>query len=270
MGEVDDQRPPLDTERLDGLLAGSGLRLEVLPEAASTNALVAARARDGADEGLAICAEHQRRGRGRLDRTWMTPARAAITVSVLLRPPGSVPPARWSWLPLLTGVAVARCLEAYGVPAALKWPNDVLLDGAKICGILLERVETAAGPAAVVGIGLNVSQTADELPVETAASLRSAGYDVDRTALLGDVLLTLWDSYFSWRDGGAVGRQALRASYTERCVTAQRMRLRVELPGGTVAGVGTGISENGALRVETGGLTREFSAGDVVHVRPAG
>ena len=271
---VPSSRPPLDSARLAGLVAGTGLRVEVLEEAASTNALVAAHARDGSDEGLAVCAEHQRRGRGRLDRSWTTPARAALTVSVLLRPPAAVSPARWPWLPLLTGVAVARSLESYGVAAALKWPNDVLIDGAKVCGILLERVETAPGavigPAAVVGIGLNVSQSAAELPVATATSLRLAGYDVDRTALLGDLLLTLWDGYIGWRDGGVAAQRALRASYTGRCVSAQHMPLRVELPAETVTGVGVGVSETGALRVEVAGGSRDISAGDVVHVRPAG
>ncbi len=282
---VPPSRPPLDTARLAGLVAGTGLRVEVVEEAASTNALVAARARDGAAEGLVVCAEHQRRGRGRLDRSWTTPARAALTVSVLLRPPAAVTPARWPWLPLLTGLAVARSLEQYGVPAALKWPNDVLIGGAKVCGILLERVETvggaaavlgpalgpaAVGPAAVVGIGLNVSQEAAELPVSTATSLRLAGYDVDRTALLGGLLLTLWDGYIGWRDGGVVAQRALRTSYTQGCVSAQRTPLRVELPAETVTGLGVGVSETGALRVEVAGRSRDFSAGDVVHVRPAG
>ena len=133
----------------------------------------------GAGEGLVVVAEHQTAGRGRLDRTWETPARAALTFSVLLRP-GS-PPADWPWLPLLTGYAVARALREAGVPTpALKWPNDVLVDDRKVAGILVERVETPTGPAAVVGIGLNVAPTAEELPVATrhlagARARRGAG-----------------------------------------------------------------------------------------------
>ena len=96
--------------------------VEVVDQAPSTNALVSARARDGAAEGLVVVAEHQTAGRGRLDRSWSTPARSALTFSVLLRPDAE--PAQWPWLPLLTGIAV---VDAVGHGTRLKWPNDLLL-----------------------------------------------------------------------------------------------------------------------------------------------
>ena len=124
-----------------------------------------------------MLAEHQTAGRGRLDRSWVTPPRSALTFSVLLRP--TVPAAAWPWLPLLTGHAVSTALRTAGFDASVKWPNDVLLpvDGEdrKVAGILVERVETPTGPAAVVGIGINVGMTADELPVPEATSLALAG-----------------------------------------------------------------------------------------------
>ena len=186
-------RPPLDEERLAD---AGGFAVEVVAATPSTNALVAGRARDGAPEGLVVVTEHQTAGRGRLDRTWQTPPRAALTFSVLLRP--RVPAVRWPWLPLLTGHALARvlvrALAGTGASAGVKWPNDVLVDDAKVAGILVERVDTPQGPAAVLGLGLNVTTTADELPVATATSLALAGLaEPDRTGLLLDVLAALRD-----------------------------------------------------------------------------
>ena len=119
-----------------------------------------------------VVAEHQTAGRGRLDRSWETPPRAALTFSVLLRP--SVGPEQWPWLPLLTGYAVGTALRDAGFDAGVKWPNDVLIGDLKVAGILVERVDTPTGPAAVLGVGLNVSTTAEELPVPTATSLALA------------------------------------------------------------------------------------------------
>src|SRR5689334_25409181 len=112
-------------------------------------------AADDAPEGAVLVAEHQATGRGRLDRTWVSPPRAGLTVSFLLRP--DVPAARRGWLPLLTGVALAEAVgEVTGVRASLKWPNDLLaVDGRKLAGILAE----STGTAVVVGVGLNVNTT---------------------------------------------------------------------------------------------------------------
>lgn len=251
-----DPRPPLDRDRL------AALGIEVVEAAGSTNALVADRARDGAAPGLVVVTEHQTAGRGRLDRTWDTPPRAALTFSVLLRP--TRPAADWPWLPLLTGVAVVEVLRGYDVPAALKWPNDVLIGDGKAAGILAERVETATGAAAVVGIGLNVSSTADELPVATATSIGLAtGAAPDRTGLLVALLARLREQYEAWSaDGGLI----VRPAYLELCSTVGR-EVRVALPGGgEVSGTATDVDREGRLVV--GGTA--VAAGDVVHVRPAG
>lgn len=133
----------------------------MVPQTGSTNADLLEAARAGAAEGLVLVAEEQTAGRGRLGRTWSAPAGAALTFSVLLRPAG-VPPTRLGWLPLLTGVAVAAAVRAEtGVPASLKWPNDVLVGERKLAGILAE----AHSDAVVVGVGLNVTLSRAELPV---------------------------------------------------------------------------------------------------------
>lgn len=254
-------RPPLDAQRL---AAGApDFTVEVVPEAPSTNAIVAERAREGAAEGLVVVAEHQTAGRGRLDRTWDTPDRAALTFSVLLRP--TVVVAEWPWLPLLTGLAVSQAVTGAGVEAALKWPNDVLIDDLKVAGILLERVETQTGAAAVVGIGLNVSTTAEELPVPTATSLALAtGRTFDRTTLLVEVLGRLRQQYDAWQ---AAGSAVLRSAYEVECVTVGR-DVRVDLPsGGTLTGRATGIDDAGRLVVAGPDGETTVGAGDVVHVR---
>jgi len=155
-------RPPIDPAQL---VAPAGWRIEVEQATPSTNAAVAARARDGEEPGLVLVTEHQTAGRGRLDRVWETPARSSLTFSVLLRP--DVPPTSWSWLPLLTGYAVQAALADRLPDIALKWPNDVLVDGGdtgagrKVAGILVERIDTDHGPMAVVGVGINVDQSLD-------------------------------------------------------------------------------------------------------------
>jgi BirA family biotin operon repressor/biotin-[acetyl-CoA-carboxylase] ligase len=262
MSPDDAARPPLDGDRL----ADAGpFTIEVVAATPSTNAVVAARAREGASEGLVVVTEHQTAGRGRLDRTWQTPPRAALTFSVLLRP--RVPAADWPWLPLLTGHALAKVLDLAlaGADAGVKWPNDVLVDDRKVSGILVERVESPQGPAAVVGIGLNVSTTAEELPVATATSLALAGLvEPDRTTLLLDVLAALRAEYDAWQAGGG---DELRAAYAAASVTIGRT-VRVELPSGeSLIGLATGIDPGGRLLVRGPRGEQAVGAGDVVHVR---
>ena len=148
---------------------------------------------------------------------------------------------------------MSAALRTAGFDASVKWPNDVLLaaDGEerKVAGILVERVETPTGPAAVVGIGINVGMTADELPVPEATSLAVAGEAPDRTELLGLVLDTLWDSYVAWQEGGEEAATRLAASYASACATVGR-DVSVALPGGeTLTGRAVGIDGSGRLVV---------------------
>jgi BirA family biotin operon repressor/biotin-[acetyl-CoA-carboxylase] ligase len=264
-------RPPLEPHRLAELTAGTRWRVRLRETSPSTNAEAVALARQGEAEGLVVVADHQTAGRGRLDRVWVTPPRTALTFSAVLVPE-AVPVTRWPWLPLLTGVAVVDGVRrSTGLDCALKWPNDVLVDGAKVAGILVERVDTPRGAAAVVGVWLNVSQTAEELPVETASSLLLAsGHETDRAELLRDVLAALGERYDVWRSAGA-DTTRLRASYREVCDTLGRA-VRVHLPDGvTLAGVATDVDADGRLEVtDAAGTTTRLGAGDVVHVRPGG
>lgn len=275
-------RPALDRARLATGTAESRWTVEVLEEAGSTNAELTARFRSGragaVQEGTVLVAEHQTAGRGRLDRSWVTPARSALTLSILLAP-DDVPVARWPWLPLLTGVAVAEAVRrACGVHAVLKWPNDVLAGGggAKVAGILAERVQRgpSSGPggraAAVIGIGMNVSTTRAELPVDTATSLAlEAAREVDRTDLLLHLLEALADGYDGWRDVRGDADAGVRAAYLSACDTVGR-DVRIALPGGDHAeGRAVGVDDRGRLEVATATGPLVLGAGDVVHVRPA-
>jgi BirA family biotin operon repressor/biotin-[acetyl-CoA-carboxylase] ligase len=238
--------------------------LRVVTSTASTNADVAAAARSGAPEGLVVVAEVQTAGRGRLDRTWSAPPRSALTFSVLLRPV-DVPRQRWGWLSLLSGLAVTDALSAVAdLPAAVKWPNDVLVADRKIAGVLAEVV----GSAVVVGIGLNVSLHQEELPVATATSMLIAGASTtDRDTVLRAVLRALARRYGQWRSPAGAGD--LPVDYRAASATIGQ-RVRVELPGGSpLTGEAVTVDDDGRLvvRASDGTLTA-VGAGDVVHVRP--
>jgi BirA family biotin operon repressor/biotin-[acetyl-CoA-carboxylase] ligase len=261
-------RPPLDAAALRSALTGPGrfwTDVVVTAETGSTNADVAAAARAGAPEGTVHTTDSQTAGRGRLDRSWSAPAGSGAIVSVLLRP-DAVPAARWVWLPLLVGLAVDATVHECGVASGLKWPNDVLVDGRKLAGILLERVETENGPAAVVGVGLNISLRRDELPVETATSLALEGAaETDRTIVTRSLLRNLEALYRAWSASGGDPAAGIRDSYVRRCVTIGR-RVRVMLPlDQTWEGQATGIDDLGRLLVDG----RAISAGDITHLRLA-
>ncbi|EON23093.1 MULTISPECIES: biotin--[acetyl-CoA-carboxylase] ligase [Nocardioides] len=259
MTSVPAPRPVLDPDRL---VTPQGWRVEITEASPSTNAVVAERARAGEDEGVVVVTEHQTAGRGRLDRVWETPARSSLTLSVLLRP--DAPAQDWPWLPLLTGYAVQAALADRLPDIALKWPNDVLVEERKVAGILVERIDTPLGPAAVIGIGINVSQTLEELPVALATSIElETGEPVERTGLLGQVLGSLHGLQGLLRDP-----EALRAAYVDVCSTLGRS-VDVHLPGGDVRrGEALDIDSRGALVVSSAEGTFTVGAGDVIHVRP--
>ena len=265
-------RPPLDPVALSTALTRPGSlwqEVEVLPSCPSTNAELARRARAGTEAGAVLVADHQSAGRGRLDRVWVTPPGSALTFSVLLAPE-RIPAARWTWLPLLVGIAVAEGVRRVAeVDCTLKWPNDVLVGDRKLAGILVERIERPSGAVAVVGVGLNVSLTEDELPVHTATSLALEGAaTTDRTVVLREVLRALEALFLQWQADLGDPKLGLVDSYVRRCSTLGR-QVRVDLPSGEqVVGEATGIDTDGRLEVRTAEGRLLLGAGDVVHVRP--
>jgi BirA family transcriptional regulator, biotin operon repressor / biotin---[acetyl-CoA-carboxylase] ligase len=272
---TDLDRPPLSARGLErALVTPDSLwtRIDVRAETGSTNADVAEAARRGAPEGLVVVAEQQTAGRGRRDRQWTSPPRAGLTLSLLLWP--AVPVGAYGWLPLLAGVALLEAVRRVAeVEAALKWPNDLLVGPAdspgKCAGILAEMT----GDAVVVGIGLNVSTRAEELPGTTglpATSLRVAGAEsTDRDPLLRALLRGIAGWYGGWREaGGDAELSGLLGAYRRGCATIGRP-VRVLLPGGgEITGDATGVDIDGQLVIRTAdGADHRVSAGDVLHVR---
>jgi BirA family biotin operon repressor/biotin-[acetyl-CoA-carboxylase] ligase len=265
------ERPPLRADALRrALLAPVGpyAALDIVASVPSTNTALAAAARQGAPDRTVLVAEHQSAGRGRATRSWVAPARSGLALSVLLRPT-EVPQVRWSWLPLLVGVALCRTLGE--LPAVLKWPNDLLLGPRrrKAAGILAEVVP--AGPAVVVGIGLNVTLRPDELPVPEATSLAiEQAACTDRDPLLRALLRTLDSELRQWcQHQGDPITSGLREAYRKHCATLGE-QVRVELPEQpTLVGTAVDVDTEGRLVVLSAGQRRALSVGDVTHVRPA-
>jgi BirA family biotin operon repressor/biotin-[acetyl-CoA-carboxylase] ligase len=258
-------RAPLDIERLRGALLPRWGRVEIVAETASTNTDLLDD--PSAPDRSVLVAENQLGGRGRLDRVWVSPPRAGLTVSVLFRP--TVPLVRWGWLPLLAGVALSEAVTATtGVPASLKWPNDLLApSGEKLAGVLAQTADAVV----VIGVGLNVSTTAAELPVDTATSLALAGASgLDRTDLLVAILTNLDTRVAQWADaGGDPAACGLAAAY--RAVSATiGATIRVRTTAGrTLVGRALDIDEMGRLLVQTDHDVQAVTAGDVELVRPA-
>jgi BirA family transcriptional regulator, biotin operon repressor / biotin---[acetyl-CoA-carboxylase] ligase len=257
-------REPLDREALHEALLTSArpwTGVEVHPTLASTNAEAARLAR----LWHVVVTDHQQAGRGRLGRSWDTPARTSVTMSVLLPAPDD----GRGWLPLVTGLAVARGIsDVTGLASGLKWPNDVLLpadEDRKVGGVLCELQPTGV----VVGLGVNVDQDRDELPVETATSLRLAGADpVRREDLLVAILGHLATLHGDLTSGGAVAAGA-HAAYREACTTVGR-EVDLHAADGRVSRVrAVGVDDQGRLVVRAAGAEYAVAAGDVVHVRSA-
>jgi len=241
-------------------------RLDVLSEASSTNAVLREQAADvEAWPHLSVLlTDDQTAGRGRLDRTWTAPAGASLAVSVLLRRLPSID-AR-GWIPLAAGVAMADAI-AEQLPdheVAVKWPNDVLVDGRKICGILAEATQDAV----IVGTGVNTAMTASDLPVPTATSFAVVGAEVDADRLLASYLRDLDDLVAALAAAGDAESSGLHAAAGDRCATIG-LEVRVSLPGDRVLiGTATALDPDGRLIVRHDGIETAVSAGDVVHVRP--
>jgi BirA family biotin operon repressor/biotin-[acetyl-CoA-carboxylase] ligase len=256
-------RPPIDREALQATVERQWARVDVVDSTESTNADLLADAR--APDRSVLVAEVQSAGRGRLDRSWSSPARAGLTFSVLLRPELPAPAASsLGWLPLLAGVAVHDALRPL-LPVTLKWPNDVLdADGGKLAGILAQ----ASGSAVVIGVGLNVWTQRDELPVPTASSLALRGVQIDRTELLGSILLHLAERYDAWlAAGGDAAVSGIATAYRIACGTLGAA-VDVDTPAGHIAGLAVDVDPGGRLVLDTSGGRRTVAAGDVTHVRP--
>lgn len=236
----------------------------------STNLEAMRQAKAGAPEGLCIVAREQSAGRGRLDRTWHSPKDAGLYFSVILRP--TIALSSWPLLTLMTALAVSESLlKACGLRTDIKWPNDLYVQNRKICGILAETVETVAGPAAVIGIGVNLK--AESFPTELrdqATSVEeSTGSQTDPEVILKCLVRTIAERYELLQTVG--GNEHTIREWCAASSYAFDRRVRVSLNAEEFEGTTRGLESDGALRVETSDTkVRIIRAGDVMALRPTG
>ena len=254
-------RLPLSADRIELLItlsSNSWAAPEIRDEVDSTNRVLAEQ--PDSPEGTSVVAEIQTAGRGRLGRVWESPWGSGVWMSVLVHP-ADQPRADWAWLPLITALAARDALEAAcGLTCGLKWPNDLVSGGAevrKLGGILVEVV----GPDAVVlGIGVNMCLSAEELPTQAATSVLLAGGTPDREAFIVAMHGALERRLADWRRGTAP-----LEDYRAACVTIGR-QVTVHLPDGScLEGLAAGLTDDGRLMVSHAGSTVIVAAGDVIH-----
>jgi BirA family biotin operon repressor/biotin-[acetyl-CoA-carboxylase] ligase len=241
-------------------------RLEVLEEAGSTNTELVARAASGWPDRSVLVTDTQTAGRGRLGRSWTAPPGTSLAISVLVRP--AIPRDRYGWLSLLAGAAMTQAVRSLGAVPDLKWPNDVLIGGRKVCGVLAEALPDGSG--AVLGAGLNHRIPAEALPVPTATSLLAEGVPDDPDAAVAaylERLAALLDAFEG--AGGDPERSGLRAAVEAVCGTIGAP-VSVQLPDGrAVTGRATGLDDDGRLIVaqDRDPSPLVVAAGDVTHLR---
>ncbi|HKG98845.1 MAG TPA: biotin--[acetyl-CoA-carboxylase] ligase [Pyrinomonadaceae bacterium] len=246
------------------LLKPKILRFESLP---STNTEVARMASEGAGEGLAIVTEEQTAGRGRLQRAWSSPRGAGLYFSILLRP--TIPQEHWPLITFMAALAAGDALQdGGGVHTDIKWPNDLLSGERKICGILAEAIETPAGRAVVVGIGINLTQNAfpPELASVATSVSEASGRPAERETILAALLRALTRWYSLLHELG--GREKIVAAWSNRSSYATGRLVQVSNGDEVWQGTTSGVERDGALRLNTAnGEIKLVRAGDVVSVR---
>ncbi len=243
--------------------------LTFVAETGSTNADLVANFANAQDFSVLV-AGFQTAGRGRSGRDWLAPAGSSLFVSVLLKP-SLVAANRFSWIPLLAGLAMAKTVAQFlpNKKVSLKWPNDVLVESNKVSGVLSELLPDLSG--VVVGAGLNILQTKAELPIEAATSLVIEGNsDASIDAVLAGYLQNLKELYESWvsANGDAV-QSGLRNQVIESCSTLG-LSVKAILPGEQeLLGKAVGIDDTGRLilQPDSGAEVVAVAAGDIVHLR---
>ncbi|MBT3437519.1 MAG: bifunctional biotin--[acetyl-CoA-carboxylase] ligase/biotin operon repressor BirA [Oceanospirillaceae bacterium] len=226
---------------------------------ASTNQTLMQRVQQEPIHGQVVLAEVQTKGRGRLGRQWQSPFGQNIALSLGWRFAGGA--AALEGLSLVVGLALVEALQDLGVSSAkLKWPNDVLADGKKLAGILLEMRGDATGPChVVIGIGVNVHLQHSPNIDQPWVSLRQLGYHVQRNELVARLLLRLNQHLHTFVVQGFAPVRRLWQSYNQH----QDQLVQLLLSGETLNGVCRGVNDTGAVLVEVGGELRAFNGGEI-------
>ena len=240
------------------------LRYDSLP---STNTEAAAQAVRGAPEGLCVVAREQTRGRGRQERVWESPPGAGLYFSIVLRP--RLSPQAWPLITLLAAVATHDALlDACALETDIKWPNDLLARGRKLCGILAETVETTTGRACILGVGINLSPRAfpPDLKDRATSIEGETGATTDAERVLRALVAQLQTRYAELH--APDGQTEIVNAWSTRSSYATGKRVRVQTSNETFDGTTRGLEPDGALRVETpAGEIKTVRAGDVHALR---
>jgi BirA family transcriptional regulator, biotin operon repressor / biotin---[acetyl-CoA-carboxylase] ligase len=256
----DDVARPLDVAAVEAAVASLALGhpLTYHQAISSTNTEAMALARDGADEGTLVTTDDQTAGRGRMGRVWLALPNEQLALSLVLHP--SFPP---HLLVMASALAVAEAIEATtGLRPGIKWPNDVLVEGRKICGILIET----NGSVAVLGIGINVNGSLaghPELAARATTLADALGHPVAREPLLIELLQRLDGLYTTLQRGGEQAQRQLREAWHARLTTLGQ-HITVQQVGRAIAGTATDVDESGALILQADDGTRQtINWGDV-------
>jgi BirA family biotin operon repressor/biotin-[acetyl-CoA-carboxylase] ligase len=239
--------------------------LEYLEQTGSTNRDLLER-QDAREEFFVLVTDFQTAGRGRMSRRWEAEPGSSVMASILLRP-RFTDSSGIGWLSLLGALAISKAIASYGVAPKVKWPNDVLIDGKKVTGILAEASSDLS--TVVLGFGINVLQTEAELPVDTATSLSIAlGKQINRDELLAKVIENIRSLYTELDLAlGSAEASGLRQALVEVSATIGQ-QVSVEFPDQTKAfGMAKDIDPTGRLVIESNSETLSVSAGDVLHLR---
>jgi BirA family transcriptional regulator, biotin operon repressor / biotin---[acetyl-CoA-carboxylase] ligase len=254
-----------------------GRRIELFEQLSSTNLEATILGQSGVEHGTAVIADCQTAGRGRLARSWFSPGGGNVYCSLVLRAnlPANRLPEWLSWLPLTTALAAAESIESViSAPVSLKWPNDLLISGRKVGGILCENIQaSASGPFQVIGIGINVNMNPDDFPAELRESATSVWNEthtiVDRNRLIAQFLLEMEQCI---EELAGRGSQQLALAYRRRCSTIGRKVQASLADGSELTGYAESISQDGSLRMTNQSGTHpntivELHAADIVHLR---
>jgi BirA family transcriptional regulator, biotin operon repressor / biotin---[acetyl-CoA-carboxylase] ligase len=251
---IDTPRAPLDQSQITSTLS-QYWRVSVVDLTASTQDDLAEKVNAGdGKSGDVIIANYQSAGRGRLDRTFLAPASTALLFSIYLNPDRSRDD--WSFIPLLAGFSIADTLRKIGADVSIKWPNDLLINEMKLGGI----ISTAAGAGVIIGIGINVSTTVTELPVERATSLAIAGVTkLDRNFLLPLLLNAFENDFRAWDLG-----ESFLEKYSQLSATQGREVTIIGPAESSIRSRAKSFDDQGRLHLEDGQIV---TVGDVIHLR---
>jgi BirA family biotin operon repressor/biotin-[acetyl-CoA-carboxylase] ligase len=273
-----EQSFPLSVDSIRSTLATKtlGQRIELFEQLASTNVEAVALGRAGASHGTVVIADRQTAGRGRLARSWFSPAGANIYASIVARPPTLHRTSEWlSWLPLIAALAAAEAIESIvSVHVALKWPNDLLLSDQKVGGILCENVHLSPSESfQVIGVGINVNLKLADFPLDlrqSATSLQAlTGMAVDRNRLIAQFLSEMEGCLTELTERGT---EMLAMAYQRRSSTIGGKVRAILADGKELTGYAASITADGSLRLmpeagRSAGQSIDLRAADIVHLR---